>query len=206
MSKPCAVNSSALRISSLGGRALGHTHRRGRLKPLRHDESIGETPVPGGGHPRPATGSIPHADTIGGPCRPTCSRRSRRPGRRWRRPGASTARRPSRPPACCPAVRCCSRCSPPCSSAWPTSALISSGALLLTWDEPIQRAVEGSRSAFADSVFRRISFLGSTKTVIVLGCVLAALAWRRCRAVGVVVCSPSSPAVARVHPQSRRRA
>ena len=66
------------------------------------------------------------------------------------------------------------------------SALISSGALLLTWDEPIQRAVEGSRTAFADDVFRRISFLGSTQGGA-RGCVLAAVAWRRCRAVGVVV-------------------
>ena len=68
-----------------------------------------------------------------------------------------------------------------------TSALISGGALLLTWDEPIQRAVEGSRTGIADEVFRRISFLGSTRAVIVLGGVLAAVAWRRCRAVGVVV-------------------
>jgi undecaprenyl-diphosphatase len=68
-----------------------------------------------------------------------------------------------------------------------TSALISGGALLLTWDEPIQRAVESSRTGLADEVFRRISFLGSTRAVIVLGGVLAAVAWRRCRAVGVVV-------------------
>jgi undecaprenyl-diphosphatase len=67
------------------------------------------------------------------------------------------------------------------------AAVISDGALLLTWDEPIQRAVEGSRSAVADSVFRRISFFGSTKVVITLALVLAAIAWRRCRAVGVVV-------------------
>ena len=67
------------------------------------------------------------------------------------------------------------------------AALISKGALLLTWDEPIQRAVEDSRTGLADFVFRRISFLGSTKVVLTLGVVLAAIAWRRCRAVGVVV-------------------
>jgi undecaprenyl-diphosphatase len=67
------------------------------------------------------------------------------------------------------------------------AALISGGTLLLTWDEPIQRAVEGSRNALADQVFRRISFLGSTPAVIVLGALLAAVAWRRCRALGVVV-------------------
>ena len=36
-------------------------------------------------------------------------------------------------------------------------------------------------------MFRRISFFGSTKVVLTLGVVLAAIAWRRCRAVGVVV-------------------
>lgn len=67
------------------------------------------------------------------------------------------------------------------------AAFTSRGALLLTWDEPIQRAVESARTSLADDVFRRISFLGSTKVVLALGVVLAAVAWRRCRAVGVVV-------------------
>jgi undecaprenyl-diphosphatase len=64
---------------------------------------------------------------------------------------------------------------------------LSNGAVLLTWDEPIQRAVEASRTDVATEVFRRISFLGSTMTVLALGSVMAAAAWRRCRAVGVVV-------------------
>ena len=38
----------------------------------------------------------------------------------------------------------------------------SGGALLLTWDDPIQRAVEASRTSLLDSLFRRVSFLGST--------------------------------------------
>ena len=42
------------------------------------------------------------------------------------------------------------------------AAYMSNGALLLTWDEPIQRAVEDARTAGATAVFRRISFLGST--------------------------------------------
>jgi undecaprenyl-diphosphatase len=66
------------------------------------------------------------------------------------------------------------------------AALVDHGALLLTWDEPIQRAVESNRSAFADTLFRRISFFGSTKTVLVLGTVLTVVTWRRCRALGVV--------------------
>jgi len=67
------------------------------------------------------------------------------------------------------------------------AALVDNAAVLLTWDEPIQRAVESRRTAVADGIFRAISFLGSTRTVFPLGCLLAALAWRRCRAVGVVV-------------------
>ena len=38
-----------------------------------------------------------------------------------------------------------------------------------------------------DGVVRRISFLGSTMVVLALGLLLAAAAWRRCRAVAVVV-------------------
>jgi undecaprenyl-diphosphatase len=67
------------------------------------------------------------------------------------------------------------------------AAFVDNGAVLLTWDEPIQRAVESRRTAAADGIFRAISFLGSTRAVLFLACVLAALAWRRCRAVGVVV-------------------
>jgi undecaprenyl-diphosphatase len=66
------------------------------------------------------------------------------------------------------------------------AALVDHGALLLTWDEPIQRIVESNRSPFADTLFRRISFFGSTRTVLVLGSVLTLVTWRRCRAVGLV--------------------
>ena len=67
------------------------------------------------------------------------------------------------------------------------AAWVSGGALLLTWDDPIQRAVEASRTSLLDSLFRRVSFLGSTVAVLGLGCVLGAVAWRRCRAVGLAV-------------------
>lgn len=67
------------------------------------------------------------------------------------------------------------------------AALVDHGALLLTWDEPIQRFVEAQRSGVADWLFRRISFLGSTKAVLVLGAALTVVTWRRCRALGVVV-------------------
>lgn len=64
---------------------------------------------------------------------------------------------------------------------------LNGGSLLLRWDAPIQRTVEAHRTELLDEVFRRISFFGATVTVLVLGTVLAAVAWRRCRAVGVAV-------------------
>ena len=67
------------------------------------------------------------------------------------------------------------------------AAWVSNGALLLLWDEPIQRFVEDARTSWATVVVRRISFLGSTVVVLALGAVLAAAAWRRCRAVAVAV-------------------
>lgn len=67
------------------------------------------------------------------------------------------------------------------------AALVDRGSLLLSWDEPIQRFVEARRTDAGDAVFRRISFLGSTKVVFALGAVLTVAAWRRCRAAGFVV-------------------
>ena len=57
-----------------------------------------------------------------------------------------------------------------------TVAWVSRGAVLLTWDEPIQRTVEASRTDLTKEIFRTVSFLGSTKAVLLLGCVLAARA------------------------------
>ena len=67
------------------------------------------------------------------------------------------------------------------------AAWVSNGALLLIWDEPIQQFVEDARTSWATGVVRWISFLGSTMVVLVLGGVLAAAAWWRCRAVAVAV-------------------
>lgn len=66
-------------------------------------------------------------------------------------------------------------------------AWINGGALLLTWDKPIQRYVESQRTGLSTEIFERFSFLGSTKVVLTLGTVMAIAAWRRCRVVGAVV-------------------
>ena len=67
------------------------------------------------------------------------------------------------------------------------SAALSGGQLLLTWDDPIQRGVEARRTALLDDVFLTLSLLGSTIPVLSNGTVVAAVTWRRCRAVATVV-------------------
>ena len=67
------------------------------------------------------------------------------------------------------------------------AAWIRGGWLLLHWDEPVQRAVEDARSSGMTAIVKRISFLGSTFAVLSLGTLLAAVSWRRCRAVATVV-------------------
>jgi undecaprenyl-diphosphatase len=66
-------------------------------------------------------------------------------------------------------------------------AWVADGWLLLRWDEPTQRAVEEWRTSGMTAIVKRISFLGSTVAVLSLGTLLAAVAWRRCRAVAAVV-------------------
>lgn len=67
------------------------------------------------------------------------------------------------------------------------AALVGRGSLLLRVDLPVERFVISHRTDWLDVAFRRISFLGSTKVVLVGGAVLAAAAWRRCRWVACLV-------------------
>jgi undecaprenyl-diphosphatase len=59
--------------------------------------------------------------------------------------------------------------------------------VLLTWDEPVQRLVEGARTPALDTFFLSVSRLGSTVTVLGLGALAAAVTWHRCRAVAVAI-------------------
>ena len=67
------------------------------------------------------------------------------------------------------------------------AAMLSGGQTLLTWDEPIQRAVESSRTADLDQFFLTVSRLGSTMIVLALGGIGALLTWRRCPAVAMAL-------------------
>ena len=78
-----------------------------------------------------------------------------------------------------------------------TAAALGNGQALLTWDEPIQRGVEASRTSALNDVFLTISRLGSTLVVLSLGTLAAVLTWRRCRAVALalIVATFARPAI-----------
>jgi undecaprenyl-diphosphatase len=77
------------------------------------------------------------------------------------------------------------------------AAATANAWLLMRWDEPIQRFVESNRNDTLDTFFRTASRLGSTIIVLSLGALLAALTWRRCKAVtaAVVVATLSRPLI-----------
>ena len=83
----------------------------------------------------------------------------------------------------------------------PTAAVVfgvlALGAMTgwLVWDEPITRWVIDARSPGFDALFRRVSFLGSTRVVLTVSAVAAILAWRRCPrlAIAIVVIALARP-------------
>lgn len=66
-------------------------------------------------------------------------------------------------------------------------AALDGGSVLLTWDEPIQRWVEGHRTGTFDTVFRSFSRLGSTVVVFATLGVLLLLLARRCPVLALVL-------------------
>ena len=75
----------------------------------------------------------------------------------------------------------------------PTAAILFSvlavgaAAGWLFWDEPITTWAVEARTSGLNALFRRVSFLGSTKVVIVVTLVAAALTWRRCPRLAVAI-------------------
>ncbi len=67
------------------------------------------------------------------------------------------------------------------------AAARSDGSLLLTWDLPVQRAVEGARTDWLNTAVKGISQLGGTTFVVVGLAVLLTLVWRRCRSLALVL-------------------
>lgn len=60
-------------------------------------------------------------------------------------------------------------------------AAVAHGAVLLWWDEPIQRWVEGHRTDTLDGFFLYMSRFGGLQVVVVGLAILLGLVWRRCR-------------------------
>ena len=75
--------------------------------------------------------------------------------------------------------------------------VLAMGAVMdaLPWDEPITAWVIDARTPWADRLFRRVSFLGSTPVVLGVAAVAAAAAWRRCPrlAMAIVVIALARP-------------
>ena len=66
-------------------------------------------------------------------------------------------------------------------------AAVSDGSVLLTWDEPVQRAVEGARTGWLNTVVKAISHLGGTAFVVTGFVVLLAMLWGRCKSLALVL-------------------
>ncbi len=67
------------------------------------------------------------------------------------------------------------------------AAAADDGSLLLRWDEPVQRAVEGSRTAWLDTAVRAVTHLGGITVVVAGLALLLLLVWQRCRSLAVVL-------------------
>jgi membrane-associated phospholipid phosphatase len=57
----------------------------------------------------------------------------------------------------------------------------------LVWDEPITRWMVDSRTEAANDFFRHVSFLGSTRVVVVVSLLAAAASWRRCPHLAIAI-------------------
>ena len=67
------------------------------------------------------------------------------------------------------------------------AAAVENGALLTTWDEPIQRAVEAARTPFMNGVMAAITELGDIWAVVAVMALLLPLVWKRCRSLAYVM-------------------
>ena len=66
---------------------------------------------------------------------------------------------------------------------------------VLVWDQAITRWVVDARTAWLDDLFRSISRLGSTKVVLAVSAIAAALSWKRCPrlAIAIIVIALARP-------------
>jgi membrane-associated phospholipid phosphatase len=83
----------------------------------------------------------------------------------------------------------------PCAGILVSALAVGAVAGWLFWDEPITSWVVDHRTADLNAVFRRISFLGSTRVIVVVTLLAAALSWKRCPrlAIAIVIVALARP-------------
>ncbi len=67
------------------------------------------------------------------------------------------------------------------------AAAIQNGALLRTWDEPIQRAVESARTPTLNAVMAAVTELGDKYAIVVVVALMLPLVWKRCQSLAFVM-------------------
>lgn len=67
------------------------------------------------------------------------------------------------------------------------AAALDGGSVLLVWDEPIQRSIEGRRSPALETTFRSFSRMGSNVVVFACFALIVAFAARQCRALALAL-------------------
>ena len=75
----------------------------------------------------------------------------------------------------------------PCAAILVSALAVGAAAGWLFWDEPITNWVVDLRTSDLNAVFRRISFMGSTRVIVVVTLVAAALSWRRCPRLAIAI-------------------
>lgn len=71
------------------------------------------------------------------------------------------------------------------------AAAVDDGSLLLTWDEPVTRALAGLRSPAMDGVIKALSSLGGLTVVTIVLLLLLLLIWQECRRLAFVLLAAS---------------
>ena len=71
------------------------------------------------------------------------------------------------------------------------AAVVDDGSLLLTWDEPVTRALEDIRSPGLDGIIKALSSLGGLTVVVLVLLLLLLLVWQECRSLALVLLAAS---------------
>ncbi len=71
------------------------------------------------------------------------------------------------------------------------AAAVDGGSLLLSWDEPVTRALLDLRSPGLDGIVKAISSLGGLTVVVLVLLLLLLLVWQQCRSLALVLVAAS---------------